>query len=150
MDIELDESILLPLQGLLDGDQCLNLAHLGNALSQVKASLPDKSWVGVYLLEKDRLVLGPFQGSPACEAIAFDKGMVGNCFSQGQAIHCPDVSKYPGYICCDPIAKSEICVPIIKQGKIIGVLDIDRPDNHDYQNEVKIYAEIAKILANWL
>ena len=150
MNIEFGPEIIPALQAIEDGNPSLKLAHLGNALSVLKCSLPENSWVGIYVYENGRLQLGSFQGTPACEIIAPGKGVVGTCFAKNESIYVADVSTFPGYICCDAAAQSEICCPIEKQGKVIAILDIDRPDHHDFQDEVKIYEEIAKILANWL
>ena len=148
----IQESNSLPetIAALEDNDPELKLAHLGNALSVIRQNLPDNSWVGIYLDTGSRLVLGAFQGTPACESIAYGKGVVGACFSQNKPIAVEDVSTFPGYICCDAAAASELCVPIEKEGKIIAVLDIDRPDHHDFEDEIPLFEKLAKILANWL
>ena len=149
VETKLQSDILLSLKALEDDDPSLAKAHLGNALSLLKSSLPENSWVGLYLYDGHRLILGPFQGTPACEVIQLGKGVVGTCFQKGETIFVKDVSAFPGYICCDAAAASEICVPIRKQGNIIAILDIDRPDHHDFENEVPTYEQIAEILANW-
>lgn len=148
--IEILSSLPETIAALEDGDPTLKRAHLGNALSMIKGSLPENSWVGIYCDNGHQLILDAFQGTPACEAIAYGKGVVGQCFSAGQAIAVEDVTAFPGYICCDAAAKSELCLPIIKDGKIKAILDIDRPDHHRFKTEIKTYEEVAKILTNWL
>ena len=148
--IEILSSLPETIAALEDGDPDLKRAHLGNALSVIKGSLPENSWVGIYYDNGRQLILDAFQGTPACESIAYGKGVVGQCFSTGQAIAVEDVTAFPGYICCDEAAKSELCVPIFKGNKIQAILDIDRPDHHDFKPEIKTYEDIAKILANWL
>jgi len=149
MEMNLDSDIVLSLKALDDQDPTLAKAHLGNALSLLKGSLPEKSWVGLYLFENGRLILGSFQGTPACEVIQIGKGVVGTCYQKGKTIFVKDVATFPGYICCDATAASEICVPIVKDGQIVAILDIDRPDHHDFESEVATYESIAEILANW-
>ena len=143
-------SLLEALKGLIDNDPRLCLAHLGNALSLIKVSLPPNSWVGIYRDDGKALILDAFQGTPACEEIAYGKGVVGSCFVQQATIAVKDVSTFPGYICCDAAAKSEICVPIKRQDKVIAILDIDRPDIHDFGNEKEEFEAIAELLLNWL
>lgn len=146
----MDLSLLDAIKALDDQEKALNLAHLGNALSLLKKSLPQDSWAGVYLVGEGRLVLGPFQGTPACEIIAFGKGMVGSAYEQKKTLFIDDVANFPGYICCDASAQSELCSPILKNEKIVAILDIDRPDHHDFKNDVPFYEEVAKTLGTWI
>ncbi len=144
------ESILLGVSPS-SGDPSIDLGRLCNALSLLHVSLGEKSWVGLYLIHKGQLILGPFQGTPACEIIAFGKGVVGTCHAKQEPVAIEDVSKIENYICCDAAAKSEICVPIIKDGIPIGVLDIDLPDVHSFSaEEIKFYEGFAKKIANLL
>ncbi len=129
----------------------LRLAHLGNALAVLKSALGEKSWVGLYLPTPTRLLLGPFQGTHACEVIAFGKGVVGTSFSKDETIAVEDVSAFPGYICCDATAKSEICVPVHKENKTVAILDIDLPDYHSFdEEEIACYEKIAAELSRFL
>ena len=142
---KLDEAILF--LKTCDDDSRLKQAHLGNALAAIKAATGELSWVGLYLATTTDLVLGPFQGTHACEIIKFGKGVVGNCFSQGKTIAVEDVSLFPGYICCDASAKSEICVPVYKGKDIVAVLDIDLPILHRFsQEEIEKFEKIAAYL----
>lgn len=146
------ESILLSIKGLLDEKPYLRQSHLGNALAVLKTAMPVGAWIGLYLFsERDgKLLLGPFQGTPACEEISVGKGVVGDCFQIKKSIVVPNVREYPNYICCDESANSEICVPLLKKGSIIGVFDIDFPKGHDITEWLEIFEEVAKILPNWL
>ena len=129
------------------GDSKVDLGRLCNALSLLHLVLGEKSWVGLYLVHDGQLILGPFQGTPACEVIAFGKGVVGTCYSQGKPIAIDDVNQIENYICCDATAKSEICLPVWREKKIIAILDIDLPQVHHYSDEeIQIYQGIAEKL----
>ena len=148
--IESLKDVLLFLESTPDEPE-LKQAHLGNALSSMHVALGEKSWVGLYLATPTRLILGPFQGTPACEVIAFGKGVVGTSYSQEDVVAVNDVSEFPGYICCDAAAKSEICLPMYVSGKIAAILDIDLPDLHDWQQEeIDILKKIATYLARFI
>lgn len=98
-----------------------NLANIAAALKQTF----DFFWVGFYLTDGDELVLGPFQGPIACTRIRFGKGVCGTAWKESRTLIVPDVELFPGHIACSSESKSEIVVPIVKEGKVIGVLDID-------------------------
>jgi L-methionine (R)-S-oxide reductase len=115
---------LLPqIKGLLDGepDAVANMANCCAILRQTFGFF----WVGFYLVKENVLVLGPFQGDVACTRIAYGKGVCGSAWQQKTTIIVPDVDAFPGHIACSALSKSEIVVPIIKNGAVIGVLDID-------------------------
>jgi len=103
------------------------LSALCNAAALLKHQLADINWVGFYLLKNDILVLGPFQGLPACNSIALGNGVCGHAAKMRETIVVPDVHLFPGHIACDSASLSEIVVPLIKEGKVYGVLDIDSP-----------------------
>lgn len=133
------------------GDKAIDLGRLFNALALLHVTLGEKSWVGLYLLHDDKLILGPFQGTPACEVIAFRKGVVGSCYEKKEVVAVEDVTKIENYICCDAAAKSEICAPIVKDGSIVGILDIDLPEVHRFsQEEIEFYRGFAKKIADLL
>jgi GAF domain-containing protein len=88
-------------------------------------SLPQISWAGFYFLNGNKLLLGPFQGKPACVSIDMGKGVCGSAAVRGQTIRVADVDAFDGHIACDADSRSEIVVPLFKQGELIGVLDID-------------------------
>lgn len=115
---------LLPqLQSLVEAEtnQIANLANIAAALKQTF----DFFWVGFYLVEEDELVLGPFQGPIACTRISLGRGVCGTAWKEKRTLIVPDVEQFPGHIACSSDSKSEIVVPIVKQGKVMGVLDID-------------------------
>ena len=142
-------SALLSIQAM-DGSPKLKSAHLGNALSLLHASFGETSWVGLYLLNDGELILGPFQGSMACEAIQIGKGVVGECFKRNETMTVSDVTTWPNYICCDAAAKSEICVPIRDEGgKPFAVLDIDLPYTHEYDDEKSLFEQVAEALSRF-
>ena|ERR1700761_7633285 len=101
------------------------VANAANTSALLYSALPDVNWVGFYLAENDELVLGPFQGKPACVRIPFGKGVCGTAAVRGETQVAPDVTQFPGHITCDPDSKSEIVVPLLNWGKLLGVLDID-------------------------
>lgn len=123
---------LLPqLHALVDTetDRVANLANVAAALKQTF----DFFWVGFYRVKGDELVLGPFQGPVACTRIRLGKGVCGTAWKEAHTLIVPDVEKFPGHIACSSASKSEIVVPVIQEGNVIGVLDIDSdmPDSFD-------------------
>lgn len=103
------------------------IANLANASALLWQELPDINWAGFYLLEGNTLVLGPFQGKPACIEIPVGKGVCGTAVAQDGLQLVADVHQFPGHIACDSASRSEIVLPIRKAGKCLGVLDIDSP-----------------------
>ncbi|NLN19230.1 MAG: GAF domain-containing protein [Firmicutes bacterium] len=103
------------------------LANLANAAALLYHELTDVNWVGFYLLQGKELVLGPFQGRPACVRIPLGKGVCGNAAQKRSTIVVPDVHEFPGHIACDPASRSELVVPWISGDTLIGVLDLDSP-----------------------
>ena len=103
------------------------IANLANASALIYDRLEDLNWAGFYLLEGDKLILGPFQGKPACIEIPVGKGVCGTAVQEGKSQPVPDVHLFPGHIACDSASNSEIVVPLRVRGKIAGVLDIDSP-----------------------
>ncbi len=103
------------------------VANLANAAALLYHSLDGLNWAGFYLLEGDALVLGPFQGRPACIEIPVGRGVCGTAVAEGRTQLVPDVHQFPGHIACDSASNSEIVVPIRADGKIVGVLDLDSP-----------------------
>ncbi len=114
------------LRSLLEGEHDF-IANAANASSLLYHSLPDLNWAGFYLLKEGELVLGPFQGKPACVRIAMGKGVCGTAAAQQQTILVENVHEFPGHIACDSESNSEIVVPLIKDQQLIGVLDLDSP-----------------------
>jgi len=103
------------------------VANLANASALIYSSLPGLNWAGFYILDRDTLVLGPFQGLPACIEIPVGKGVCGTAVKERRTVLVDDVHKFPGHIACDSASNSEIVIPIYKGDDIFGVLDIDSP-----------------------
>lgn len=104
-------------------------ANLSNVSALLNMELSDINWVGFYLLKDNELILGPFQGKPACVTIPVGKGVCGTAVSTDSTILVKDVHKFPGHIACDSASNSEIVMPLHdKSGKVVAVLDIDSPD----------------------
>ena len=120
------EALCMKLTGLLDGVPH-RIANLANASALIYESLEDLNWEGFYLLEGETLVLGPFQGRPACIEIPMGRGVCGTAAQTGQTQLVPDVHLFPGHIACDSASNSEIVVPLRIDGKVVGVLDLDSP-----------------------
>ncbi len=114
------------LNGLLAGERDM-IANAANCAALVFASLPDLNWAGFYFLRGDTLVLGPFQGKPACVRIAVGRGVCGTSVSERRTLRVADVHDFPGHIACDSASRSELVVPLIQGGRVIGVLDLDSP-----------------------
>ncbi|MGP4078308.1 GAF domain-containing protein [Pseudalkalibacillus sp. R45] len=114
------------LKALLEGETN-QIANLANASALLNQFLTEVNWVGFYLLDDDELVLGPFQGLPACVRIPVGRGVCGNAVKENKTMLVDDVHQFPGHIACDAASRSEIVVPIVKDEKVIGVLDIDSP-----------------------
>ena len=110
----------------LDGERDW-LVNLANASALLALRLPGLNWAGFYLYRGGRLVLGPFQGKPACTRIALGRGVCGHAAGRRETIRVPDVSAFPGHIACDPASASEVVVPMIKDARLLGVLDLDSP-----------------------
>ncbi len=114
------------LHALLDNEHDA-LAAAANFVGLLFNALDDVNWLGIYALRDDELVLGPFQGKPACTRIALDEGVCGAAASTLQTQRVADVHAFPGHIVCDPDSRSELVVPLFSHGQLIGVLDIDSP-----------------------
>jgi L-methionine (R)-S-oxide reductase len=114
------------LSGMVHGETDI-IANTANFSSLVFNSMPDLNWAGFYFLKADELVLGPFQGKPACIRIKKGRGVCGTTVVEGKSIIVPDVHAFPGHIACDVNSRSELVVPVISKGVIIGVFDLDSP-----------------------
>jgi GAF domain-containing protein len=122
------------LGSLLEGEPD-PLANLANAAALLAQSLPRVNWCGFYLLRAGGLVLGPFQGKPACVRIPLGKGVCGTAAARRETIVVPDVNLFPGHIACDAASRSEIVVPIVEGRMLRGVLDVDAPDVGRFDDE---------------
>ena len=125
------------LGALIEGETNL-IANLSNASALLNQFLEDVNWVGFYLYEEDQLILGPFQGLPACIRIPLGKGVCGTAAEKREVIRVMDVHQFPGHIACDAASQSEIVLPIIKDDRLIGVLDIDSPSKNRFDQEDEI------------
>ena len=123
----MDYKVLCKQLAALTQDVPHTIANLANASALLWQELTDINWAGFYLLQKDILVLGPFQGKPACIEIPMGKGVCGTAAATQTTQLVPDVHQFPGHIACDNASNSEIVVPIYKNSSLFGVLDIDSP-----------------------
>jgi len=141
------ESLLPQIKALLEGEPDLiaNLANITGALKEQFNWL----WVGFYLVKNDELVLGPFQGPVACTRIRKGKGVCGTSWAKAQTLIVPDVERFPGHIACSSLSRSEIVVPIIRNNKVIGVLDVDSIEPDQYDNIDQDYLEQITELINF-
>ncbi|MGD6899231.1 GAF domain-containing protein [Bacillus infantis] len=119
------------LHALLEGEPN-RIANLSNAAALLNQFLDRINWAGFYTMEGGELVLGPFQGLPACVRIPLGKGVCGTSAQKRETLRIEDVHAFPGHIACDAASQSEIVVPIIKDGEVFGVLDIDSPEKNHF------------------
>ena len=129
-------SLTLRLEALVQ-DVPHPVANMANAAALLYRSLPDVSWAGFYLRHGEELVLGPFQGKPACIVIPLGKGVCGTAARTGQSILVPDVHAFPGHIACDPDSRSELVIPLFRDGVCFGVLDLDSASPARFREEDK-------------
>ena len=123
---ELYEQLRAELDALTSGEEDW-IANLANAAALLYHALPDVNWAGFYLLKKNVLVVGPFQGQPACVRIELGRGVCGTAASQRRTLIVPNVHEFPGHIACDVASNSEIVVPLFDGERLLGVLDLDSP-----------------------
>lgn len=132
-------SLIPQIRGMIEGEKDLiaNLANIAAALKEQFGWL----WVGFYLVKDEQLVLGPFQGPVACTRINKGRGVCGTSWAKAETLIVPDVEKFPGHIACSSLSRSEIVVPMIREGQVWGVLDVDS-EEYDLFDEIdKIYLE---------
>lgn len=139
-------SLIPQIAGLLEGEEDLiaNLANIAGALKEQFNWL----WVGFYIVKNDQLVLGPFQGPVACTRIPKAKGVCGTAWQEAKTIVVEDVEKFPGHIACSSLTKSEIVVPILKNGTVVAVLDADSDELCHFSDVDKINLEKIVSLIN--
>jgi GAF domain-containing protein len=138
------------LQGLVTGEPD-GIANMANAAALIWETLPDLNWAGFYRNLDGELVLGPFQGRPACIRIKFGEGVCGTAAATRQVQRIDDVHAFPGHIACDSASNSELVVPIVRDGELIAVLDLDSPKTGRFTAEdeagcVKLADILAKVL----
>lgn len=139
------ESLLPQLKALVTGESNV-VANLANLMAALKQSM-DFFWVGVYFVENDSLVLGPFQGPVACTRIGFGKGVCGSSWKEQKVLIVEDVDAFPGHIACSSLSKSEIVLPAFKNNKVWLVLDVDSEKLADFdETDQKYLGEVIKII----
>ncbi len=131
------ESLLPQIKALVEGENDL-IANLSNIMAALKYGM-NFFWVGIYFVKNNELILGPFQGTVACVRIGFGKGVCGTCWEKNQTIIVPNVDDFPGHIACSTESKSEIVVPVIKNGSVYAVLDIDSDQLSDFDETDSIF-----------
>ena len=142
MDYPVDKRELYPL--LQDHLRAMTediphmIANLANASALLYDAMEDINWVGFYLMEQGKLVLGPFQGKPACIEIEVGSGVCGTAVARDETVLVTDVHTFPGHIPCDSASNSEIVVPLHKNGQVVGVLDVDSPTVGRFTEEDRI------------
>lgn len=139
------------LQALLEGEKN-TIANLSNASALLNQFLDRINWVGFYLMDSNNeLVLGPFQGLPACVRIPLGRGVCGTSAQKRETVRVEDVHQFPGHIACDAASQSEIVIPLIKNGKLLGVLDIDSPEKNRFDElDQEQLEEFVSVLVNYL
>ena len=132
-------SLIPQIKGLLDGetDEMANLANIAAALKEQFGWL----WVGFYLVKNGQLVLGPFQGPVACTRIQLGRGVCGTSWKEARTLIIPDVEKFPGHIACSSLSRSEIVVPLFRNGEVIGVLDVDSSELDQFNETDRCFLE---------
>lgn len=139
-------TLLTQLEALLSAETD-PVANMANTAALVYNGLAGLNWAGFYLLKEGVLVLGPFQGKPACVRISVGRGVCGTAVQLRKTVLVPDVHQFPGHIACDSASQSEVVVPLIKNGAILGVLDIDSPRKGRFSQEDQMFFEkVAEIL----
>ena len=143
--------LLEQVRSLLEDETNL-IANLANAAALLYHSLEEINWAGFYLYEQGELIVGPFQGKPACVHIALGKGVCGTAAQQQQTVRVANVHQFAGHIACDSASNAEIVIPLLKDGQLLGVLDIDSPRENRFdaldQKYLEAFAQIA-IKASW-
>jgi len=147
------DDLAAQLAALIDGEPDL-VANTANMAALIYHGLPELNWAGFYFARHGELVLGPFQGTPACVRIAWGKGVCGSAAVRGVSIVVPDVDEFPGHIACDAASRSELVVPLVAGGRVVGVLDLDSPRRGRFDDEDRAGCErlISVLLAhhpNW-
>lgn len=145
---EIYEELARQTRGLLEGERDL-VANAANVAALIWQIVPDLNWAGFYLMKGGELVLGPFQGKPACVRIAVGKGVCGTAAAKRETVVVEDVHAFPGHIACDSASNSEIVLPLIKDGVVHGVLDLDSPnfarfdeeDRRGFETVVRIFVD---------
>ncbi len=140
------KELLLQLKSFAT-DEDNPISVLANGASVMKEAFPKEYfWVGFYLVKGDELVLGPFQGTPACTRIKYGRGVCGTAWKEGKTLVVPDVEEFPGHIACSSLSKSEIVVPISYENTVVGEIDIDSVEFATFDDTDKEYLEQAAVI----
>ena len=138
-------TVLSRISAVMEGEEDM-VANMAN-ISAIIKEMFGFHWVGFYLVKGNELVLGPFQGPVACTRIKFGKGVCGSSWERKETIIVDDVDKFPGHIACSPLSKSEIVVPVVADGEVIAVLDIDSENYGEFDGEDRGFLEeISRII----
>jgi GAF domain-containing protein len=142
------QQLLPQIEALTAGEPDL-IANLANTMGALKQTF-GFFWVGAYLVKGDELVLGPFQGPIACTRIRHGKGVCGASWAQAQTLLVPDVEQFPGHIACSSESKSELVVPVLKDGQVVMVLDVDSDQLNDFdQDDQQAIEQLAQLMGKW-
>jgi L-methionine (R)-S-oxide reductase len=141
------QSLLPQVKGLLTGETDLvaNMANMAAALKEQFGWF----WVGFYVVKNNELVLAPFQGPVACTRIQKGRGVCGSCWQEAKTLIVPDVEKFTGHIACSSLSKSEIVIPVMKEGEVVAVLDVDSEEYNFFDDTDKKYLEMIVKLINF-
>ena len=141
------QSLIPQIIGLIEGENDLiaNLANVAAALKEQFGWL----WIGFYLVKEDELVVGPFQGPVACTRIRKGKGVCGTAWAEKTTVIVPDVEKFPGHIACSSQSRSEIVLPIIRSGEVVGVLDVDATNLNEFNETDRVYLQKIIDVIEW-
>ncbi|WP_400192654.1 GAF domain-containing protein [Hymenobacter sp. B81] len=142
------QALLPQIEALTTGETDL-VANLANTMAALREAF-NFFWVGAYLVKNDELVLGPFQGPVACTRIRRGKGVCGSSWAEARTLLVPDVEQFPGHIACSSASRSEIVVPVLKEGTVVMVLDVDSDQLDDFDETDQQYLEeLARLMARW-
>jgi GAF domain-containing protein len=144
---QLYEALAKELRSLLEGEAD-DLANAANTAALVFHRLPELNWVGFYFFKAGQLVVGPFQGKPACTRLNLGKGVCGTAAAERRTVVVPDVHQFPGHIACDSASASEIVIPLLVAGRLLGVFDLDSPvaGRFDAEDRVGLESIVAVFL----
>ena len=143
------EQLLPQIKALVEGESDV-IANLSNIIAALKFGM-NFFWVGIYFVKNNELVLGPFQGPVACVRIQFGKGVCGTAWKKGETIIVPDVEKFPGHIACNAESKSEIVIPVFKNGKVACIIDVDSILLSDFDSTDQIFLqEVSRLIETFL
>lgn len=143
------DELAVELAALFAGEPDL-IANTANMAALLYHRLPELNWAGFYFAKEGELVLGPFQGKPACVRIAWGNGVCGTAAARGTAIVVPNVNAFPGHIACDAASRSELAVPLVAGGRVVAILDLDSPRRGRFDDEDRAGCErlLAVLLAH--